>query len=132
MKKKIRFAVQVLLSFLIGSTLGVLITMRVYTRYLMENVYFCRPSLEVINAIGVLEHLHHNQEDSAKELLEWQLDEGLVGLTTYGNDKRNLAELNPIVVNSIIRAKRYRQHHPHRLVEEELEKDLNHLFSLVP
>lgn len=127
--KTTKLVVRMALFFTAGLVLGGAVTMWVYTSYLTDNVYYTRPALETLNAVAALQFVRSGDHDRAVELLEWQLDEGLLGLTIYVNGSADLATKPPVVQAAVAQAKAYRKIHPRHLETRELDEDVQELLE---
>lgn len=68
--------------------------------------------MEAYKAVSTLELLRKDRVEAATEFLEWQADEGLMGLHYFTSDARRRKKLDSFAIQALVRAGKYRAEYP--------------------
>ena len=68
--------------------------------------------MEAYKAVSTLELVRQEKIDNAVDFLEWQADDGLIGLSRYIENPRLRGKLDSFALQSIAKSKEYRERYP--------------------
>ncbi len=113
-KVKIYFLIGTGLVFVMGCLCGSLITTWFNTHPLLEGVYIQSNSMDIYKSVTYLELIEEKNEARLKECLEWDMDQGLIGLAQYTSSEKAFRRLDDFALQTIKMAKAHRKSFPRR------------------
>lgn len=103
-----------MLVFLAGCLTGAYMAVRYYTFRMIEYSQMQQNAMDIYKSVAYLEFLEkgHDSVPKVKECLEWDLDQGLLGLSRYTHSDRMFGRLDAFSLKSLKIAKEYRLKNP--------------------
>ena len=129
MRKKLESYLAIFFAFAIGALLAGFISVRYYTLSLLENVYIRSNAMETYKAVSTLELLREEKIDTAIDFLEWQADEGLMGLSEYMGNPRLKNNLDDFALQSIAKSREYRERYPRETISKATDTIVKGVLS---
>ncbi len=112
MKNKITYLFTLFLAFVLGGLIAAYITVRYYTIATIEDIQIRSSSMVAYKAVATLELLRNGKTDAAVDFLEWQADDGLMGLSFYTSNPSRIDRLDSFSLETFVRTKKYRDQYP--------------------
>ncbi len=112
MRKNIDMLVKYSLIFLLGAVVSAYLAVRFHSIRTIEKIQIASSAMETYKAVATLELLRREKKDAAMDFLEWQADEGLMGLSFYTSDPRRSKKLDAFALEAISKAREYREIYP--------------------
>ncbi len=112
MRKKLEGYLAIFCAFVVGALLAGFILVRYHTMALLEQVYIRSNAMEAYKAVATLELIRQKKVENAVDFLEWQADDGLMGLSEYIKNPRKQKKLDNFALQTIAKSKEYRERYP--------------------
>jgi hypothetical protein len=131
MRYRCKWAFRLSLAFVLGSVATGYGGLRLYLNSLDRQLYV-RPAIDTVHSLAVLQRLRTGHTGAAIELVEWQLDDGLVGLSGLADGQRNPGDCVMNIPAVLAMARTYRGEYPRSTAVAEIDDLVAKALNMAP